>query len=52
MTNQTLRHRSDLGDGKQAIVSQIINATVEAGLIPMDESSGAKRYAKYLPFWG
>jgi ATP-dependent DNA helicase RecG len=52
MTNQTLRERFGLGEGKQATVSQIIAATIDAGLIKLDETAGeSRRYARYLPFW-
>ncbi len=53
MTNQSLRERFGLGEGKQATVSQIIAATIDAGLIKLDETAGeSRRYARYLPFWG
>lgn len=52
MTNQSLRERFHLPEGKSAIVSQIIGLTMEAGLIKPDEKVGASRkYARYLPFW-
>lgn len=52
MTNQSLRERFGLGESKQATVSQIIGATIEAGLIRLDETAGdSRRYARYLPFW-
>lgn len=52
MTNQSLRERFRLPEAKSAIVSQIIAATIEAGLIKADEKVGASRkYARYLPFW-
>jgi predicted HTH transcriptional regulator len=51
MTNQTLRERFGL-EGKSTIVSQIISATIDAGLIKLDETAGeSRRYARYLPFW-
>jgi hypothetical protein len=35
-----------------AVVSQVIAATIEAGLIKPDESVGGSReFARYLPFW-
>ena len=53
MTNQSLRDRFHLPRNKAAIASQIIAATIEAGLIKPDESVGSSRkFAKYLPFWG
>lgn len=52
MTNQTLRERFGLGEGKQATTSQIITATIDAGFIKADETVGeSRRYARYLPFW-
>ena len=37
---------------KSAIISQIIAATTEAGLIKPDEEVGTSRkFARYLPFW-
>lgn len=52
MTNQSLRERFGLGEGKQATTSQIISATIDAGLVKPDEAAGeSRRYARYLPFW-
>ncbi len=52
MTNQSLRARFKLPEGKSTIVSQILSATTEAGLIKPDTKVGASRkYARYLPFW-
>lgn len=52
MTNQSLRERFHLPESKSAVVSQVIAATTEAGLIKLDEKVGASRkYARYLPFW-
>ncbi|HAH11595.1 MAG TPA: MloB [Alphaproteobacteria bacterium] len=52
MTNQTLRARFGLSESKSAIASQIINLTVEAGLIKPDDNVGSSRkYARYLPVW-
>jgi predicted HTH transcriptional regulator len=52
MTNQTLRERFRLGESKAAITSQIIAATIDAGLIKSDEDVGASRkFARYIPFW-
>lgn len=52
MTNQSLRERFGLGESKQATVSQIIAATIEAGWIKQDATAGeSRRYARYLPFW-
>jgi ATP-dependent DNA helicase RecG len=52
MTNQTLRERFHLPENKSAIVSQVIAAAIEGGLIKLDEKVGASRkFARYLPFW-
>lgn len=52
MTNQSLRRRFHLPENKAAVVSQVIGATIDAGMIKLDEEVGASRkYARYLPFW-
>jgi ATP-dependent DNA helicase RecG len=52
MTNQSLRERFHLPESKSAIISQVISATIEAGLIKPDEKvGGSRKYARYLPFW-
>jgi ATP-dependent DNA helicase RecG len=53
MTNQSLRDRFHLQESKAAIISQIIAATIETGLIKPDERVGSSRkFARYLPFLG
>ena len=52
MTNQSLRERFKLPEGKTATVSQIISATVDAGKIKLaDPAQTSTRYRSYLPFW-
>lgn len=52
MTNRTLRERFGLGDSQTVVASQVIGATIDAGLIRPDEAvGGSKKYARYLPFW-
>jgi len=52
MTNQSLRERFQLAEAKSAIVSQIIAATEEAGLIKADQKAGGSRkFARYIPIW-
>lgn len=52
MTNQSLRDRFKLPEGKAETVSRIIRDAVDAGLIKLDDPENAsKRYAKYVPFW-
>lgn len=52
MIDESLRERFHLGEDKAAIASQVIAATIEAGLIKADESvGGSRKVARYLPFW-
>ncbi len=52
MINQSLRVRFHLLESKSAIVSQVIAATIGAGLIKADEKvGGARKFARYLSFW-
>ena len=52
MTNQTLRERFRLPEGKSAVVSQVISAAIESGKVKADEAVGSSRkFARYLPFW-
>jgi ATP-dependent DNA helicase RecG len=52
MTNQSLRERFKLGEGKADQASRIIRETVNAGQIKSDDPENAsKRYSKYVPFW-
>ncbi len=52
MTNRSLRERFRLQEGKAAVVSQVIAATIGAGLIKPDKgTAGSRRFARYVPFW-
>jgi len=52
MSNQSLRERFGLAEGKMATVSNVIGSAREIGLIKLDESDTVStRYARYLPFW-
>ncbi|MBV8819324.1 MAG: putative DNA binding domain-containing protein [Acidobacteriaceae bacterium] len=52
MTNQSLRERFKLGESKSAVISQIIAAAIESGVVKPDEVVGSSRkFARYLPFW-
>ncbi len=52
MTNQSLRERFHLPEGKSAIISQIIAAAIESNLVKQDQTVGTSRkFARYLPFW-
>ena len=53
MTNNSLRERFHLANDKAVIASQVIAATIEAGMVAPDESvGGSRKFARYLPFWG
>jgi predicted HTH transcriptional regulator len=53
MTNQSLRERFKLPSGSTASVSQVIQATIEDGLIKPDPNmpEKSKKLARYLPIW-
>lgn len=52
MTNQSLRNRFRLPEGRAATVSQVISAAIESGLIKPDERvGGSRKFARYVPFW-
>ena len=52
MTNQSLRERFHLQAKKNAVVSQVISTTIQAGLIKPDKQAGSSRkHARYVPFW-
>jgi ATP-dependent DNA helicase RecG len=52
MSNQGLRGRFRLPSTKVEVVSAIINQTIEAGKIKLDDSeSTSRRYARYVPYW-
>lgn len=52
MTNQSLRERFRLEESKASNISQVIAATIEAGLVKPDERvGGSRKFARYLPFW-
>ena len=52
MTNSSLRDRFRLPETKASTASQLIVATIDAGLIKADERAGtSKRMARYVPFW-
>jgi hypothetical protein len=41
-----------LGEDKSTVVSQVIAATIDEGLMKADETVGeSRRLARYLPFW-
>ncbi len=51
MTNKSLRERFGLEESKGALVSRIIIATLNAGLIKKDNFSESRRDSAYVPFW-
>jgi predicted HTH transcriptional regulator len=52
MTNQSLRERFGLSESSSNTVSQIINATIEQGLVKNDPNApDSRRYARYIPAW-
>jgi predicted HTH transcriptional regulator len=52
MTNQSLRERFRLPEGRAATISQVISAAIETGLIKPDERvGGSRKFARYVPFW-
>jgi len=53
MTNQTLRKRFEVEEKNYSTISRIIKEAIRAGVIKEeDPENKAKRYSKYLPFWG
>ena len=51
MTNKSLRERFGIDDSRSALVSRIINATIEAGLVRKITLSESRRDSAYVPFW-
>ncbi|MEZ2347882.1 ATP-binding protein [Terriglobus sp. RCC_193] len=52
MSNRSLRERFGLPEDKAAVVSQLIAAALQEGLVKADETTGdSKRFARYVPFW-
>jgi len=53
MTNQSLRERFDVEEKNYSLISRIIRDTIDAGLIKdEDPENKAKRYSRYIPYWG
>ncbi|MCL2246994.1 MAG: putative DNA binding domain-containing protein [Lentimicrobiaceae bacterium] len=53
MTNQSLRERFEVEERNYSTISRIIRDTIEANLIKEeDPDNKAKRYSRYVPFWG
>ncbi len=51
MNNSSLRERFGLPEQKTAVVTRIINKTVEAGLIVNPNISESRRHTFYVPSW-
>jgi ATP-dependent DNA helicase RecG len=52
ITNQSLRERFKLGEGRADQASRIIQEAINAKQInPDDPTNASKRYSKYVPFW-
>lgn len=52
MTNGSLRKRMKIAEQNYSMVSRIIAATVQEGLVkPFDPEMGSKRLSSYVPFW-
>ncbi len=51
MTNKSLRVRFGLEEEKVSVVTRVINATVEAGLVTNSSSSESRRDTSYVPYW-
>lgn len=52
MTNHSLRERFRIPKANASIVSRIINATIQAGLIrPEDSDNKSRKLTKYVPYW-
>ena len=52
LTNTSLRERFGLDPNRTTVISQVIAAAVEVGLIKLDPRSGrSRRNARYLPFF-
>lgn len=52
MTNRSLRERFGLDDNQRGVISDIISATKEQGLIGQAQgSTNSTRHAQYVPFW-
>jgi predicted HTH transcriptional regulator len=52
MTNTTLRERLKMPEKQRSMVSVLILAAIEQGLIkPADPASTSRKFAEYIPFW-
>lgn len=52
MTNQSLRERFKIEEQNAAMVSRVIKATLEKGLIKeFDPESNSRKNKKYIPYW-
>jgi len=50
--NQSLRERFHLPESRSVVVSQVLAATVQAGLVKTeDKATASRKFARYVPFW-
>ena len=52
MTNASLRERFGIPDHNKSLISRLITATIDDGLIKLQDPNTAPRYYCYVPFWG
>ncbi len=52
MTNKSFRERFRIDPRNSAMVSRVIEQTIQAGLIKNDDDeNSSKKFAKYIPSW-
>jgi predicted HTH transcriptional regulator len=51
MTNASLRDRFGIAEHNKALISRLISASVDDGLIKLLDTNTAPRYYRYVPFW-
>ena len=52
MTNASLRDRFGIPDHNKSLISRLITASINDGLIRLQNPDTAPRYYCYVPFWG
>ena len=50
-SNVTLRQRFGIADRNAAVASRLLNETVDAGMIVIEDPTAGRRNRTYLPFW-
>ncbi|AGW13152.1 ATP-binding protein [Megalodesulfovibrio gigas] len=51
LTNQSLRVRFGIEDRNKAMVTRVIKAALDRGVIKPFDKDQSKKFAKYVPFW-